>query len=87
MYKQIDTDKPFTDCTGRHIEPIATLSNGYGDRVQITEDDHCIVCFLTTYSLEYKVAVEQVDAEYKPITHLFPELFEFLKMLPTPQYA
>jgi len=88
MYEQVETDKPFVDCKGLHINPIATLADQYGGRVQITEDDHqCIVCYLTHFSVEYIAPVQQVEARYEPITGLFPELFEFLKTLKTPVSA
>lgn len=85
MYKQVETDKPFVDGYGRHIEPIATLADEYGGRVQVTEDDHCIVCFLAVNPGRLNPGVTKTF--YKHIIYLFPELFEFLKTLKTPKYA
>lgn len=82
MYKQIETDNPFVDGKGRQINPIATLADEYGGRVQVTEDDHCIRCFLAR-----NLPKQEGETYYEPISYLFPELFEFLKTLETPKHA
>ena len=84
MYQQVETDKPFVDWKNRHIKPIATLASEHGGRVQITEDDHCIVCFLAHNPGRLHPEIEQTY--YTPIDHLFPELFDFLKTMETPSY-
>lgn len=85
MYKPVEADKPFTDGKGRRFKPIATLASEHGGRVQITEDDHCIVCFLAHNPSHNRPEIKKTF--YAPITHLFPELFNFLKTMETPRYA
>lgn len=74
MYKQIETTKNIIMQNNGIAKPVATLQDDSSKQlVQIIKDDHCYVCCL-----------EQNDGKYSLITHIFPELFEVLKCLPTP---
>jgi len=74
MYKQTETTPEITiQNTGGIVNPIATLLNKYGRHCQITNDDHC-----------YVICLEQNDGTYTPTKHIFKEVFEVLKTLPSP---
>ncbi len=85
MYKVVDTDVPFTDDTGRYIEPIQTMADKYGGRVQIIEDDHCLVPLLKR--TQRGRPDDALQIEYKPTHYLFSELVETIKNMKTPQNA
>jgi len=73
-YIQIETTPEITiQNTGGIVNPIATLVNKYGRHCQITNDDHC-----------YVICLEQNDGTYEDTTHIFKEVFEVLKTLPSP---
>jgi len=71
VYKQIPTSKEIImEKSGSFVNPVATLSDGFGV-CQIIRDDNC-----------YVVCLRQRDGRYKPTVHIFKEAFEVLKMLP-----
>lgn len=73
MYKQIETYKEIQMSNGGYMNPIVTLEDKWGGVCQIIKDDHC-----------YVVCLKQEDNTYKPITHIFKEVFEALITLPSP---
>jgi len=74
MYNQIETTPEIIlQNTNGNQNPIATLVNEYGRHCQIANDDHCYVIYL-----------EQNDGTYTPTIHIFREVFEVLKTLPSP---
>lgn len=76
-YKQVKTDKSYIldndDIGGLECEPVATLADEYGGRVQIDIDDHCYVLLL-----------KRSNGRYKYTNWIFKEAFQVLKMLPDP---
>jgi len=74
MYVRTKTTPEITMSKNNNIvNPIATLEDEYGGIYQIINDDHC-----------YVVCLKQDDGTYKSATHIFKEVFEVLKNLPTP---
>ncbi len=83
MYLIIDTDTPFTDDNGRDIQPLLTLASEHGGRVQVIEDDHCLVPLLKKCQPAGRPD-DAVQVKYEYTHHLFPELLEALKGMATP---
>ena len=73
MYQQVETDEEAVLDNGAKFEPVATLADEYGGRVQIDVDDGC-----------YVVCVRQPDGRYVWSSHIFPEVFKVLRDLPPP---
>jgi len=73
-YKRIETDKVALLSSGQNIEPVATLVDEYGGRAQISVDDGCYVLYLL-----------QEDGSYKHTAWIFPEAYNVLKDLPSPE--
>ena len=71
MYKQVETD---AEIEGGKYNPVATLADEYGGRVQIVNDDHCFVLML-----------RHGDGSYQSTAWIFREAFEVLKTLPSPK--
>lgn len=76
MYKQVETDKNAVLDNGVEFTPVATLANEYGDRCQISIDDHC-----------YILRLKKSNGKYRTTAWIFPEAFEVLKKLPSLQPA
>lgn len=76
MYKLLKkTDKKCILDNGEYFTPIATLSDEYGGRVQISIDDHC-----------YVLHIKQPDSDiYKITGWWFKEAVKVLKKLPLPK--
>jgi hypothetical protein len=55
------------------VNPIATLKDTYDGVCQIINDDHC-----------YVVCLKQPDGTYIHSTHIFKEVLDVLKNLPSP---
>lgn len=77
MYKQIQTDKEIVTANGTKFEPVATLADEFGGRMQILTDDHC-----------YVVAIKKEKfgalGDYYFMNHITYEAFNVLKTLPEP---
>lgn len=74
MYTQVETTPEIAMSKSNSIvNPVATLQDDYGGICQIIIDDHC-----------YVICLRQEDDTYKPTTHIFKEVFEVLKKLPSP---
>lgn len=74
MYKQVETSKEIVMSGSKCImDTVATLEDEYGGVCQIINDDHC-----------YVVCLKQPDGTYKQSTHIFAEVFQVLKKLPSP---
>ena len=71
MYKQVETDQNAVLDNEVEFTPVATLSDEYGGRCQISIDDHC-----------YKLSLKQEDGTYKTTSYIFPEAFLVLRKLP-----
>jgi len=46
MYQQVETDKEIVWDSESGIQPVATLADEYGGRMQIVVDDHCFVLLI-----------------------------------------
>jgi len=73
MYKQIVTHLKATLYNGVEFTPVATLADESGGVCHIDIDDHC-----------YVLRLLQPDGKCLTATHIFPEAFEVLKNLPSP---
>lgn len=68
IYRQVNTTKQIIMVgSGSFVEPVATLSDGFGV-CQIINDDNC-----------YVLCLRQKGGRYKPTTHIFKEALEILK--------
>ncbi len=74
MYKKVKTDKGYVLHNGTVCEPVATLEDEDGGRVQIDIDDHC-----------YVLRVKGTDGKYRTVSYIFREAFEVLVTLPPPE--
>ena len=74
MYKKIKTDKQYELDNGVICEPVATLSDEYGGRLQIDIDDHC-----------YVLRLKKQDGKYKTTPYIFREAFNVLTTLAPPK--
>ncbi len=73
MYKQIETDPIAILHNGSTFTPVATLADEWGGRCQISIDDHC-----------YILRLRKPDGSYNTTSWIFPEAFEVLKRLRSP---
>lgn len=83
MYKQVEAAKTAKLENGCEITPIATLVDNAGGVAHIWIDDHCYQLGLES-SAEAKSDGTLVSSAYiVPVTHIFAEAFEVLKLLPS----
>lgn len=75
MYKQVETDGEISLSNQAKVNPVATLADECGGRIQIGIDDHCYVLYLKIVGSDL----------YRSVTHIFKEVFEVLKTLPSPE--
>ncbi len=74
MYKKTwFVDKDVKLKSGGIINPVATLADEYGGRVQIAIDDHCYVLYVGSRTRSYGLS-----------SHWFKEAVKVLKTLPLP---
>jgi len=73
-YRKVETDSGYVMENGSICEPVATLADEYGGRVQIDIDDHC-----------YVLRVKGADNKYRTSAYIFRQAFEVLKTLPSPK--
>jgi hypothetical protein len=82
MYQQVETDNKVQRINwGNHTyttNPVATLADEYGGRLQITVDDHCFI-LLVKRSKEFN----DIEPVYVPTHWWNREAIEVLKTLPT----
>ena len=77
MYQQVETDKEIV--WNSSIQPVATLADEYGGRMQIVVDDHCFVLLI-----KHKDFSEEEPKEYYcPSSWWNKEAAEVLKTLST----
>lgn len=74
MYRRVKRDKVFQMENGSSFEPVATLEDEHGGRCQIYNDNHC-----------YCLALQQEHGKYRGTRHIFPEAFDVLVTLDTPE--
>lgn len=79
MYKQVETEKVCYTTNVTEFHPIATLADEFGGKCQIAIDDGCYVIYNKVG--EFK---DYGNACYKLTYHIFGEVFDVLKTLPTP---
>ena len=85
MYQQVETDKEIV--WNSSIQPVSTLADEYGGRMQIVVDDHCFVLLIKQPKfIEVNVETLQeheVDECYRPSSWWNKEAVEVLKTLST----
>jgi len=74
MYKKIKTDKECLMENGTIFNPIATLADEYGGRVQVDIDDHC-----------YVLKIRLDHGKYRMTPYIFREVFDVLTSLEPPK--
>lgn len=84
MYKQVATQKLATLWNGSVVLPVATLESSGGGVCHIIEDDHCYVVVLERDYNECPDIGGAVERRCKPTHHLFSEVVDVIKTLPTP---
>jgi len=79
MYQQVETDKEIVWDSEGGIQPVATLADEYGGRLQIVVDDHCFVLLIN-----HKDFSEEEPKEYYcPSSWWNKEAVKVLKTLST----
>jgi hypothetical protein len=78
MYQQVETDKEIK-WEESIVNPVATLADEYGGRMQIVVDDHCFVLLIKWIDLQS----ETKELTYCPSAWWNREAIEVLKTLPT----
>jgi hypothetical protein len=80
MYKQIKTKEKITLKNGVKVTPVATLADEYGGMFHIWIDDDCYV-----FGKEKGMLGTSERVVEKTSFHIFEELFNVLKSLPSPR--
>lgn len=78
MYKRVETDREIKLVNNEKVNPVATLADRGGGRIQIVVDDYCYVLYLKITNPLYKNM-------YKPTLYISKEVLEVLKILPSPE--
>ena len=73
MYKKVNVNVVGKKFKTRHGTPALVMEDECGGQVAVVTDDHC-----------YVVMLKREDG-YKSTSHIWRELFEEMKKLPSPQ--